>query len=63
MHVGSKRDKSKYYQFHRDYGHDTEECFELKEDIKALIWRGQLRQFVSRLYRHNERPNNVAQPV
>lgn len=63
MHVGSKKDKSKYCWFHHDYGHDTEECFELKEENEAPIQRGQLRQFVSRLYRRNERPNNVGQPT
>lgn len=61
MCIGSKRDKSKHCQFHHDYGHDTDECFELKEEIEAFIQRGQQRQFVSRPYKCNERLNNVKQ--
>ena len=26
----SKRNKSKYYHFHHDHGHDTGECYDLK---------------------------------
>ena len=26
----SKRNKSKYYRFHRDHGYDTDECYDLK---------------------------------
>lgn len=37
MCVGSKKDKSKYCRFHRDYGHDMEDYLELKEKIEALI--------------------------
>ena len=43
-----KRNRGKYCRYHRDHGHDTKECFELKEEIEGLIRRGQLRQFVSR---------------
>ena len=42
-----RKNKNKYCRYHRDYGHDTEDCFELKEEIKALICRGQLRHFVA----------------
>ena len=26
----NKRNKNKYFRFHRDHGHDTDECFDLK---------------------------------
>ncbi|XP_077223965.1 uncharacterized protein LOC143857425 [Tasmannia lanceolata] len=43
---GNKRDKSKYCRFHRDNGHDTDECWQLKEEIELLINRGYLKRYV-----------------
>ncbi|XP_077248406.1 uncharacterized protein LOC143888016 [Tasmannia lanceolata] len=43
---GNKRDKSKYCQFHRDHGHDTDESWHLKEEIELLINRGYLKKYV-----------------
>ncbi|XP_077219670.1 uncharacterized protein LOC143853841 [Tasmannia lanceolata] len=43
---GNKRDKSKYCKFHRDHGHDTDECWQLKEEIELLINRGYLKRYV-----------------
>lgn len=40
MCVSSKKDKSKYCRFHRDYGYNIKYCLELKEEIKALIRKG-----------------------
>ena len=44
----NKRNKSKYCRFHRDYGHDTNECYDLKQQIENLIRQGKLRHFVGR---------------
>ena len=41
------RDNSKYCEFHRDYGHRTDDCIQLKREIEYLIWRGYLRLFIS----------------
>lgn len=37
------KNKSKYCRFHRDHGHLTGKCFELKKEIKALIRRNKLK--------------------
>ncbi|GFY99379.1 hypothetical protein Acr_13g0007800 [Actinidia rufa] len=42
-----KRNMNKYCEFHRDHGHNTEDCFQLKEQIADLIKRGYLRKYVA----------------
>ena len=37
---------TKYCRYHRDHGHITEECRQLKDEIEGLISRGYLRQYV-----------------
>ena len=44
----NKRNKSKYCRFHRDHGYDTDECYDLKQQIENLIRQGKLRHFVGR---------------
>ena len=44
----SKRPKDKYCCFHNDYGHDTSNCYDLKQQIKALIRQGKLQRFLSK---------------
>src|SRR5436189_3011534 len=41
-----QRCRDRYCLFHRDYGHDTEFCQQLKEEIERLIKRGHLRRFI-----------------
>ena len=36
------RDKNKYCRFHKDHDHYTEDCRDLKEQIKELIRKGKL---------------------
>ena len=43
-----KHNKNKYYHFHRDHGHDTDECYDLKQQIENLIRQGKLRHFIGR---------------
>ena len=37
-----RRDSKKYCRFHEDYVHYTNECRDLKKQIKELIRRGKL---------------------
>ena len=47
------RDNTKYCEFHRDYGHRTDNCIQLRRAIEYLIQRRYLRSFIS--------PGNQAQ--
>ena len=40
------RDKNKYCRFHKDHGHYTDDCWDLKEQIEELIWKGKLQKYV-----------------
>ena len=44
----NKHNRIKYCLFHRDHGHDTDECFDLKQQIENLIRQGKLRNFLGR---------------
>ena len=33
----NKCNKNKYCRFHKDHGHDTDECYDLKQQIENLI--------------------------
>ena len=41
------RDRRRFCDFHRDHGHTTEECASLKQQIEALIQKGELRQYTA----------------
>ncbi|XP_075657323.1 uncharacterized protein LOC142627360 [Castanea sativa] len=44
----NKRSRDKYCRFHQDHGHDTVDCYDLKQQIEALIRRGRLQRFVNK---------------
>ena len=41
------RDNTRYCDFHRDYGHRTDDCIQLRKEIEYLIRRGYLRRFIT----------------
>ena len=53
----STRDNTKHCEFHRDYGHRTNDCIQLKKEIEYLIRRGYLRRFIA----PENQPQNQAQ--
>nr|XP_023899823.1 uncharacterized protein LOC112011708 [Quercus suber] len=44
----NKWSRDKYCRFHHDHSHDTADCYDLKQQIEALIRQGKLQKFVSR---------------
>ena len=44
----NKRSRDKYCRFHRNHGHNTADCYDLKQQIEALIRQGKLQRFVSK---------------
>ncbi|XP_065638182.1 uncharacterized protein LOC136071148 [Quercus suber] len=54
-------DKSKYCRFHKDHGHYTEDCRDLKEQIEELIRRGKLQKFVKKGEHNKFRDENKDQ--
>ena len=44
----TKQSRNKYCRFHRDHGHDTTDCYDLKQQIETLIREGKLQKFVSK---------------
>ena len=43
----AKRDDTKYCEFHRDHGHRTDDCIQLRKGIEYLIRRGYLSRYVA----------------
>ena len=44
----NKRSRDRYCRFHRDHDHDIADCYDLKQQIEALIRQGKLQRFVSK---------------
>ena len=43
----TKRDNTRYCEFHRDHGNRTDDCIQLRKEIEYLIRRGYFRRFVA----------------
>lgn len=57
----NKRPRNKYCRFHYDHRHDTSNCYDQKQLIKALIRQGKLQQFIGR-ERAGENPPKDQEP-
>ncbi|RWW41125.1 hypothetical protein BHE74_00053408, partial [Ensete ventricosum] len=53
-----ERDRGRYYRFHCEYDHDTEECQDLKNQIEDLIRQGHLDYYVQKRGDHPNRRSN-----
>ena len=43
----TKRDNTKYCEFHRDHGHRTNDCIQLRKEIEYLIRKGYLHRYIA----------------
>ena len=51
--------RNKYFHFHRDHGHNTDECYDLKQQIENLIRQGKLRNFLGREHKNEKLKGKV----
>ena len=61
----NKHNQSKYYLYHHDHGHDTEECIQLQDKIEELIkrvWLGQFLRLRSKAREDQLRPLSQPEP-
>ena len=55
----NKRNRNKYCRFHRDHGYDTDEYFDLKQQIENLIRQGKLRSFLRQDHRDEKQKGKM----
>ena len=55
------RNKNKYCRFHKDHGHNMEDCRDLKEQIEELIQKGKLQKYVKKGQYSKFRDDNKTQ--
>ncbi|RWV98064.1 hypothetical protein GW17_00039117 [Ensete ventricosum] len=56
-----ERDRRRYCRFHHDYGHNTEECYDLKNRIEDLICRGHLDRYIRKPREPSLHPKGLVQ--
>ena len=59
----TKRDNTKYCEFHRDHGHRTDDCIQLRKEIEYLIRCGHLRRYVASEGQEQVQPPPPHQPT
>jgi len=58
----NKYNRNKYCRFHRDHVYDTDECFDLKQQIENLIKQGKLRNFLGRDHKDEKLKAKLKEP-
>ena len=58
----NKHNKNKYFRFYRDHGHDTDEFYDLKQQIENLIRQEKLKNFLRREHKDKKSKGNVEEP-
>ena len=58
----NKRNKNKYCCFYRDHKHDTDKCYNLKQQIENLIKQRKLRNFLGRDHKDKKLKGKVKEP-
>ena len=59
----TKRDNTRYCEFHRDHGHRTDDCIQLRKEIEYLIRRGYLRRYIASEGQDQAQPPPPRQPT
>ena len=59
----AKRDSTMYCEFHKNHGHQTDDCIQLRKEIEYLIRRGHLRPFVALEGQDQTPPPSPRQPA
>ncbi|GJZ23750.1 hypothetical protein Tco_0561209 [Tanacetum coccineum] len=54
----SKRDRTRYCEFHEDHGHDTNNCIDLRKEIEACIRKGRMAHLAIGAKIHNNTQGN-----
>ena len=59
----TKRDNTRYCEFHRDHGHRADDCIQLRKEIEYLIRRGYLCWYIASEGQDQARPPPPRQPT
>ena len=55
----NKRNRNKYCRFYRDHGYNTDECYNLKQQIENLIRQRKLRNFLGQKHKDEKLKGKV----
>ena len=59
----ARRDDTKYCEFHKGHGHQTDDCIQLKKEIEYLIRRGHLSRYAATEGQERVQPPPPRQPT